>query len=106
MKSHDDRDLMILFLQSMINKKDASNRGSTTPGSKMFGEPKRVPYQLDESQIYDPKTIKSQPRYSDDRKNDSFGLGRNHIQTKDGSVYPQTSILGGFKNPKPVTTER
>ena len=76
LKTHEDRDLLILFIQSMINKKDPAKRNAE--GSTLFGQPIRVPNQLDESQLYDPKSIQFQQRYAGSDNSDqpnSFKLG-------------------------------
>ncbi len=70
LKTHEERDLLILFVQSMINKKDPAKRNAE--GSAIFGQPIRLPNQLDESQLYDPKSIQFHHRYGNSDNSDQY----------------------------------
>lgn len=52
MRTTDERDLAVMFIQWMIRAKKGQ-----TGGAPLFGEPIRVPNQLDDSMLYDPKKI-------------------------------------------------
>lgn len=53
-RNHDDRDLLILFLQYQIKKKNNAKlelKHTDSANSSFFGEPKRYPHNLQDSQI-------------------------------------------------------
>lgn len=52
MRSTDERDLAVMFIQWMIRAKKGQSGGAP-----LFGEPIRVPNHIDESMLYDPKKI-------------------------------------------------
>lgn len=78
LRNHDDRDVLILFLQSMINNK-AGGRSTVNQQNdvSMFGKPQRIPQQLDESMLYDPKAIQfTAPGLNRINSGDNFSMSQ------------------------------
>lgn len=96
LKNNDDRDVLILYLQSMINNK-SGGRPSVNQQSEnsIFGKPQRLPQQLDESMLYDPKSIQFNK------------AGRGRVSSNDFSVsqiqsYPEDLMAAQPMYAKPL----